>query len=135
MSKKLLYTLLFLIFSFTFYAQEPNRIERIRNQLTILAVEEPGLTENVRTEINVTNVNLSNFLLAISDIHNLNINISPELNQINIVNNFSNVTVADLLVFLCKEYSLTIDFTGNILSVKNYYEPEPIPEKRIIPIS
>ncbi len=135
MSKKLLYTLLFLIYSSFLNAQEPNRIERIKNQLTILAVEEPGLTENVKTEINVTNVNLSNFLLAISDIHNLNINVSPELNQINIVNNFSNVTVADLLVFLCKEYSLTIDFTGNILSVKKYYEPEPVPEKRIIPIS
>ena len=113
---------------------EQQRIQNIKNQLTILSTETVGLTENVKTEINVNNITLSNFLLAVSDIHKVNINVAPELSQINIANNFTNVTVSDLLVFLCKEYNLTIDFTGNILSIKYYQKlPEKI-EKRIIPI-
>ncbi|HET8885639.1 MAG TPA: hypothetical protein VFM70_04710 [Salinimicrobium sp.] len=114
--------------------QDFQRIQSIRNQLIALSVENPGLTENVKTDISVNNISLANFLLAISDVHNININVSPELNQITIANNFSNVTVADLLVFLSKEYGLEIDFTGNILSVKKYQAPPELPAEKIIPI-
>src|SRR5690606_7585970 len=110
-------------------------ISTIKNQLEILSVDNGGLTEKVKTDINVSNISLTNFLLAISDVHKININLAPELEQISIVNNFSNVTVADLLVFLCKEYGLKIDFTGNILSIKKYTEPIEEPEKRIIPVN
>lgn len=133
--KKILYILLLLTFSFVQsqnLSEEEQRISNIKHQLELLSVENSGLTENVRTEISVSNITLSNFLLAISNIHKVNINIAPELSKISIANNFSNVTVADLLVFLCKEYNLTIDFSGNILSIKQYQEP--IEEEKIIPI-
>lgn len=133
--KKILYLLLLLNMSFSF-AQEDNkqRIQNIKHQLEILSTETLGLTENVKTEVNVNNITLANFLLAVSDVHKVNINVAPELNQITIANNFTNVTVADLLVFLCKEYNLTIDFTGNILSIKKYQEKPKETEERIIPI-
>jgi type IV pilus assembly protein PilQ len=144
--KKILTLLLFINLSVCFAQSQTSsqsqtslddrqRIENIKNQLTILSTENVGLTENVKTEISVNNITLSNFLLAVSDIHKVNLNVAPELNQINIVNNFTNVTVTDLLVFLCKEYNLTIDFTGNILSVKKYVKPIEKTEKRIIPIT
>jgi len=129
----LLITLLW--FSFSFAQNKEQRIQNIKNQLTILSPETTGLTEYVKTEINVTNITLSNFLLAVSDVHKVNINVAPELNQITIANNFTNVTVSDLLVFLCKEYNLTIDFTGNILSVKTLIEEPKKLENRIIPIA
>ena len=94
-----------------------------------------GLTEQAKTDISVNNITLSNFLLALSNAHQINLAIAPELNDITIANNFSNATVADLLVFLCKEYNLTIDFTGSILSIKKYTAPIEVPEKRIVPIS
>ncbi|AUC77572.1 type II secretion system protein GspD [Olleya sp. Bg11-27] len=128
----LLITLLW--FCFSFAQNKEQRIQNIKNQLTILSTETAGLTEYVKTEINVTNITLSNFLLAVSDVHKVNINVAPELNQITIANNFTNVTVSDLLVFLCKEYNLTIDFTGNILSVKTLREEPKKIENRIIPI-
>lgn len=109
------------------------RIRTIKNHLTALSVDNEGLTEHVRTEVAVNNITLANFLLAVSDLHKVNINVDPELSKITLANNFSNVTVADLLVFLCKEYNLTIDFTGNILSVKPFREP-PM-EKRAIPVA
>ncbi len=115
-------------------SKEKQRIQKLQHQLEILTTEIPGLTENVKTEINVNNITLANFLLAISNVHKVNISVAPELNQVVITNNFTNVTVADLLVFLCKEYHLTIDFTGNILSVKPYKEEPEEPEDHLIPV-
>lgn len=121
--KKLIYILLLFTFNLVTAQDDTIRFSNIKNQLEILSVENTGLTENVKTEINVTQITLANFLLAVSEIHKININVAPELQQISIANNFSNVTVADLLVFLCKEHDLVIDFTGNILSIKKYQQP------------
>lgn len=132
--KKILSIIIFLV-SYHSFAQNDQRIQNIKHQLEILSTETIGLTENVKTEINVTNISLSNFLLAVSDVHKVNINVAPELNQIKLANNFSNVTVADLLIFLCKEYDLTIDFTGNILSIKKHQKEPELPKERVIPIT
>lgn len=133
-------TYLLILISFLFFNgqaqdnEEIQRIQNLRNQLTILSPDNTGLTETVKTEISVNNITLSNFLLAISDVHKVNINVASELNSINIANNFTNVSVSDLLIFLCKEFNLTIDFTGNILSIKPYQKEIIEPEKRIVPI-
>ncbi len=126
--------LLVLFLAMTLHAQESNRIQQIKNNLELLAVENPELNENLKLEINVTNVSLSNFLIAVSRVHQLNLTVSPELGNTTIVNNFSNVTVGDLLVFLCKEYQLDIDFTGNILSIKRYAPPPPEIVEKVIKI-
>ena len=133
--KKFLYFIFLLVFHLSFSQKEDQRIATISHQLEILSTENSGLTEKFKTEIQVSNITLSNFLIALAEVHKVNFNVSPELNKINIANNFSNVVVSDLLVFLCKEYNLTIDFTGNIMSIKPYSEPTKIIEKRIIPIS
>ncbi|SFJ00601.1 type II secretion system protein GspD [Olleya namhaensis] len=132
--KKLLLLITLLWFSFSSAQTKEQRIQNIKNQLTILSTETVGLTEYVKTEINVTNITLSNFLLAVSDVHKVNINVAPELSEINIANNFTDVTVSDLLVFLCKEYNLTVDFTGNILSIKQFQKEPEQKEERKIPI-
>ncbi len=127
--KKLLYLIL-LISAFAFSqstepVSENERLTLIKNQLELLSLESPGLNDEAKTDINVSNITLSNFILGISNAHDVNINISKELESITISNNnFSNVKVADLLVFLCKEYSLTIDFTGSILAIKKYKKPD-----------
>ncbi|WP_420603232.1 type II secretion system protein GspD [Flagellimonas sp.] len=132
MKKNLLLIFLFLSL-FAFSQEEEARIQSIQNNLEALAVDNPGLSENLKLDINVNSVSLSNFLLAVSQVHKININIDPSLQGINIVNNFSNVTVADLLVFLCKQYDLDINFTGNILSILKYQPPpEIIPEKEVL---
>ncbi|MCB0375100.1 MAG: general secretion pathway protein GspD, partial [Sinomicrobium sp.] len=112
--------ILFLGYSFSLYSQEEPRIQSIKNQLELLSVDNAGLTETLKLEINVSNVSLSNFLIGISKVHHINMNVDPALSDIAIVNNFSSVTIADLLVFLAKKYQLHIDFTGNILSVSKY---------------
>ena len=124
--KKILIILFLVQFSFVL-AQEDRRIQDIRNQLEQLAVTNPGLQENVKSDISLTRITLSNFLLGLSEVHQLNLTVAPELNEISVSNNFTNVNVADVLSYMCKEYELTIEFTGNILSIKKYIKPdEPI---------
>ncbi|UII76212.1 general secretion pathway protein GspD [Flagellimonas sp. HMM57] len=131
MKKSLIFFLLLL--SLPLSGQEESRIQNIKNNLELLAVENPGLSENLKLDINVNSVSISNFLLAVSQVHKVNINIDPSLQGINIVNNFSNVSVSDLLVFLCKQYQLDINFTGNILSIQKYQPPpEIVPEKEVL---
>jgi type IV pilus assembly protein PilQ len=123
-------TTLLLLFIFQFAFSQENRIQQLKNNMDAIGADAPGLSEKIN--INIKEASLSSFLLAVSEVHKLNISVAPNLSQINIVNNFTDVTVGDLLVFLCKEYNLTIDFTGNILSVKLYEKPiERLAEKTI----
>lgn len=122
---KRILTILILITCFKALSQNTNRINSIKNNLELLAVDNKGLTENLKLNINVNTVSLSDFLIAVSEIHNLNITVDPNLKSITIVNNFSNVTISDLLLFLCKQYDLDIRFTGNILSINKYTPPQP----------
>jgi len=118
--------LIALFFCLSFFlesnAQENNRLTSIKNNLDLLKIEVPGLTEKV--DIDISNTSLSNFLLAVSKVHKVNVNVDQKLNDITIVNGFNDVIVADLFIFLVKEYELDIDFTGNILSVFPFKKPE-----------
>lgn len=109
------------------------RIDKIKNQLETIIADAPGLSQKVNIKIKQSS--LSEFLLAVSEVHKVNINVSPTLGQIMIVNNFSDVNVSDLLVFLCKEHNLTIDFTGNILSIKPYEKPAELPKLKTFDVS
>ncbi|WP_421806100.1 type II secretion system protein GspD [Flagellimonas sp.] len=129
--KKYIALILFLsMVQWAFPQYDGERIQRIQNQLELLAAEYPAYNETLKLDINVTNVTLPNFLIAVSKVHNLNLSVSNDIANITIVNNFSNVTISELLVFLCKEYGLTIDFTGSILSIKKYVAPLPEPEAK-----
>ena len=132
--KKLLLIILLCFVQFTVFGQEEPRIQTIKNQIQTLAATNVGFTENVKTDISINNVSLSSFLLAVADVHKLNFNISSELNRISVATNFPNVTVADLLVFLCKDHELTIEFTGSILSIKKYIKPLEKLKVKEIPI-
>ncbi|OUS03344.1 general secretion pathway protein GspD [Flavobacteriales bacterium 33_180_T64] len=131
---KLLVSLIILLLTFTVgQAQIDDRLSEIQNQLDSLSTINKGLTEKLDANIDLNEVTLSNFLLAVSNVHNISINIAPKLNQINITNNFSDVTtVTNVLMFLCKEYHLNIEFTGNILSIKPHI---PIQEDKTYPFA
>lgn len=109
-----------------------DRLEQLKLRLESLEVETPGLSQNV--EVNVSNASLAGFLQAIAHANNINLHINPELDEYFITNNFSNATVADVLLFACKEYNLGIDFMGNILSVYKLPD-ENFKPHREIPVS
>ncbi len=113
-----------LLLSSTLQAQKDtisSRFLSIKNQIEVLKQEVPGLEEKLN--VNIANTSLANFLLAVSKIHKVNINVDQQLQNITLANGFTDVNVGDLVVFLAKEYDLAIDFTGNILSIKPFEKP------------
>lgn len=126
-------TLFLLLFLFQLSYSQENRMQQLKNNIEALSTDVKGLSEKVN--INIKETSLSSFLLAVSEIHKVNISLAPELNDKSIVNNFSDVTVGDLLVFLCKEYNLTIEFTGNILAIKPFIKATEVPAKKPILVS
>jgi type IV pilus assembly protein PilQ len=107
------------------YAQENNieRLKKIESQLSSLSEElVPGL--NLSTNFSVVDVPIQELLRGVAETHNLNISIDPKIN-VRVTNNFTNVIVRDLLIFLCKEYSLDIRFVGTIMSFFSYALPLP----------
>lgn len=103
------------------YAED--RIKQIENQLNALTTDMPGLEEQV--QMSVSGVSIQEFMRAIADAHKLNISVDPSIKQ-DVVNNFANATVSDVLIFICKEYDLSINFIGSIMSIVKYNVPEPI---------
>ncbi|MDD2196881.1 MAG: type II and III secretion system protein [Bacteroidales bacterium] len=82
---------------------------------------------NKTIDISVTNVSIHEFVRAVGNLSGVNINIAPDL-QITVVNNFTEVKVADLIYFLCKQYRLDIEAVGSIIDL---YRPKP-PEMPLV---
>lgn len=87
----------------------------IQEKLILLSAGDiPALNEKV--DISVTNVSIQELLRGIANNTGLNINVDPEL-KIDVINNFANVKVIDILMFLCRQYDLNISVTGNIINI------------------
>lgn len=97
-----------------------DRFTEIKNKMEILAIDNPGLDNTVQSSVN--GVSLQEFIRGIANTNELNISVSESL-DVEVINNFSNVSVADVLLFLAKKYNLDIEFVGNIMSIKEYLGP------------
>lgn len=76
--------------------------------------EIPALEEKI--SISVTDVSIQEFLRGVARNSGLNIDIDPAL-DIKIINNFTNVEVQNILLFICQQYNLGVSIMGNIISV------------------
>ncbi|MGQ0827050.1 MAG: hypothetical protein ACT4ON_01520 [Bacteroidota bacterium] len=112
---------LFFLAVFSGTAQE--RFIAIEAKLKEISATTPGLNEKV--ELSVNGVAIQEFIRGIATTHNLNVSIDANLNA-KIYNNFSNVTVADVILFLAKKYELDITFIGNIMSFTQHTIPPPV---------
>ncbi|WP_440066334.1 type II secretion system protein GspD [Tenacibaculum discolor] len=94
---------------------EDTRISKLRGQLNQLTVNVPGLLKPV--DFNISNSQLPTFIRAVGKDSEVNISVDTQLSNINLTHSFSDAKVIDVLLYLCKEYNLTIDLTGNIISL------------------
>lgn len=107
-------------------APTAERARMVEERLKNLSITVPGLNQKV--QMNVSNVSAQEFLRALAQANNLNINIDPNLN-FRVYNNFTNETALNVLVFLVREYGLDINMIGSILSVTKVQEP-----RQVIPV-
>ncbi|MGK6353194.1 type II secretion system protein GspD [Parapedobacter sp. DT-150] len=109
-------------------AQQPDRIAQLEQRLNDLSVQLPGLEEKVT--LSVSGASAQEFLRALAEAANLNINVDPTI-EARIYNNFQSETALNVLLFIAQEYNLDINFIGTILSVRqlnplDYRLPKPI---------
>jgi type IV pilus assembly protein PilQ len=97
-------------------AAAQDKYEKLQTELNKLAENTiPQLNE--RVNISVTNTQIQDFLRGVANSSGLNINVDPQL-QIKVANNFSNVKVVDVLLFLVRQYNLSITVIGNIINIE-----------------
>ncbi|MDQ0966817.1 type IV pilus assembly protein PilQ [Flavobacterium sp. W4I14] len=91
-----------------------NRLKVIDERLRNLSVTVPGLNQQV--QLSMSGASAQEFLRALAQSNNLNINIDPQLN-FKVYTNFRNETALNVLLFIAKEYDLDINLIGSIMSV------------------
>ncbi|WP_062128393.1 type II secretion system protein GspD [Geofilum rubicundum] len=75
----------------------------------------PALNE--RLDLSVSELPLNEFIRAVAHESGLNVNIAASLNE-PISNNFSNVVVKDILVFLNRHYNIEVTVLGSIIDFR-----------------
>lgn len=93
--------------------------------LRTLETEIPELSERVTISVSGTTIN--EFIRAIANSTGVNLSIDPSL-VFQVVNNFNDVKVVDVLLFLAEKYDLRITSIGNIIVI-NPPETRPVPKK------
>lgn len=112
---------LFLFFQNTLGQSSNNRVLSLETTLDSLTKLVPGLNE--RVDFSINNTELPVFLRAIASEHKINISIAQSLSQIKVSQNFSNASVKNVLLYLCKEFDLKIDVLGSIISIDRFQKP------------
>ena len=121
--------LIFLAMAGSLKAQQ-DKYSQLQEKLIILSTGDiPQLNERVNTS--VTDVPIQEFLQGVASSSGVNINVEPEM-KLTIVNNFSNVKVIDVLLFLVKQYDLDISVIGNIINITKTKIEVPLPPKKVL---
>nr|WP_321355543.1 hypothetical protein [uncultured Draconibacterium sp.] len=123
-NKSITIFILFFLVPLTVVSQEPfqERLTEIDSTLTKLSRSEvPGLKE--MAEFSVVSATIQELLRGAAEAYGLNVSVSPDIKS-KVTNNFTNVSVKDLVLFLCEKYELDIDFIGNIMSFNPYEAPQ-----------
>ncbi len=124
--KKIVLFIYVILFSQILVAQEVSYLDSLTSELELLGKKTyPGLNESV--EFSVSGVSVKEFLRSLASNHSLNINVRGEIPGV-VVNNFSDAKVLDVLLFLCNEYSMKIEFMGSIMTFYVPYDPVIVPQ-------
>jgi hypothetical protein len=119
----------FIIFSpWVGLAQQSDRITQLEQRLKNLSAEVPGINQHVT--LSVSGASIQEFLRALAEAADLNINVDPAL-ETRIYNNFQSETARNVPLFFAQEYNLDISFIRSILSInplnpQDYRVPKPI---------
>ncbi|HKC69662.1 MAG TPA: hypothetical protein VKG26_15600, partial [Bacteroidia bacterium] len=113
-----LYIFIFFSIFFALNIFSQDRIEVLDQKLKELSKTVPQLKEKVEFSLNGSSI--QELLTGIATLHNLNVTVDPSVTG-KIYNNFTNVPVSEVFIFLCKQYNLDIVFTGSIM----YFTPVP----------
>lgn len=122
---KHLYLVLFFLFANMVSAQ--NDVGTLNSKFDDFAKQKKGLNNVMKAD--VSGLTLHDFINSIAQEHQLNVSVDSDLNQ-PVVNNFFDVTVKDVFVFLAQKYDLDVEFINNIIIFKKHKEVKLPPVKK-----
>ncbi|GGC72652.1 hypothetical protein GCM10011387_27690 [Pedobacter quisquiliarum] len=93
------------------------RMDALERKLVGLSASVPGLKQKV--QVGLSGVSIQEFLRAVAQANQLNINVDPMLN-IKVVSNVSSENALNILLFLAENYDLDINVIGSIITVSPY---------------
>lgn len=115
-----------LLGTLTSYGQGKEEIRLQRIEQTLLGLSQttlPGLDE--AANFSVSKASLQELMRGLAATHQLNISVDPAL-DVQITNNFTEVKVLNLILFLAKEYQLDVRVLGSIISLHKYAPPAEV---------
>jgi len=109
------------------------RMDALEKKLVGLSAFVPGLKQNV--QVGLSGASIQEFLRAVAQSNQLNINVDPMLN-IKVSSNVTNENALNILLFLAKNYDLDMNVIGSIITVSPYNPPvvKPVYIPKDIPV-
>jgi len=104
-------------------------IKAIEQKFNELAKEQPGLDENIISE--VTGLNLYSLLTSIAIEHKLNVDADPKLIEV-VESNYYNVQVKEAFIFLIQKHGLEVEFINKFIVFKKK-APVVVPPQKKLP--
>ncbi|KQR70886.1 type II secretion system protein GspD [Pedobacter sp. Leaf176] len=111
---------------------QQERLRQVEERLKSVSVMVPGLNQKV--QMAMSGATAQEFLRALAQANNLNINVDPTLN-FKVFNNFRNESALNILLFMAKEYDLDINIIGSIMSVTKAAVPKTVVLPRDISVT
>jgi type IV pilus assembly protein PilQ len=132
MIKKIIFILL--LFGITNQVVGQQNTEELEKQFDDFSKIKKGLNDVLK--IDVSGLSLNDLISSIAEEHQLNVSVDSDLNN-PVVNNFFDVTVKDVFVFLVQKYDLEVNFMSNIIVFKKRKEVKVVEKKvpKIIDVS
>jgi len=116
----------------SFKIQAQDRFSDLSNRLQVLATEVSGLDQLL--DLSVSKMPVQEFFRTIAVANKLNITVEPDL-SLSVSNTFTDVSVLDVLVYMCREYNLEITITGRIITIGKFVSPPTVREARPLKIT
>lgn len=111
---------------------QQERLRQVEERLKSVSVMVPGLNQKV--QMAMSGATAQEFLRALAQANNLNINVDPTLN-FKVFNSFRNESALNILLFMAKEYDLDINIIGSIMSVTKAAVPKTVVLPRDISVT
>jgi len=112
------------------FAQSNDRIIILEQQLDEFAKKHKAIKRTAEIDVNS---DIKELAASIAESQKLNIIVANDV-DIKFNNVLPDVPIKDLLLLLCKQYSLTLDFTGSIITIQNYQKPKPLTPAEAPPV-
>lgn len=98
-----------------------NRVTLLEEQLNLFRIDHPNIDDKIN--VSVTDLSIHEFLRGVAQSTGVNISVDNAV-DFKVSNNFKDVVVSDLLLFLCQQYKLALKVQGSILHVYPFVSNE-----------